>query len=210
MGWISRNGAFCSIATGFGKRLSLKGVNKYPSSDYWESPDKASVCYQASGGRGQFETLCYSNLYPEEYKGLMEDAINQTLDKIALLTGQKYPKGFADVSKLDVEAFASEMGASVAAKDEEHMAALRELMEIAKSLGAAGLRRHGQSMRKEMKALQKERAETSAADMLRRQFNKKTAAAEIAITGAGKFDSFNAEGTEITPVYDFIKKNLER
>ena len=52
--------------------------------------------------------------------------------------------------------------------------------------------------------------ETGAADMLRRQFNRKAAASDVNIVGAGQFQSFNAEGTEITPVYDFVKKNLEK
>lgn len=207
--WNNRSGVFCSIVTGFGKRISMKGLDKYPSPEYWEDPERACICYQASGGRGVFETVCYSNLYPIEYKGLIEDAVDNTLKKLELLTGQQYPRGFAKTD-LDIKAFAEDMGAGVVMTTEAHAAALRELMEIANAQGAKGLKRRKKDMKNLMEKILKRRADTGAADMLRRQFNRKTACADVAIVSAGQFNSFNAEGTEITPVYDFVKKNLEK
>lgn len=208
--WIQKSGVFCSIVTGFGKRISLKGLNVHPSAEYWEAPERACVCYQHSGGRGRFETICYSNLYPVQYKGVIEDAINNTLVKLELLSGQKYPRGFAQGSDMDINAFAEELGAGVAITTTEHEAAIRELMEVANSEGARGLKRRSGAMKGLMKKVLKRREETGAADMLRRQFNRKAAASDVNIVGAGQFQSFNAEGTEITPVYDFVKKNLEK
>lgn len=208
--WIGRNGVFCSIVTGFGKRISLRGLNKYPSAEYWESPERACICYQASGGRGVFETVCYSNLYPAEYRGLVQEAIDNTLTKMELLSGQKYPRGFAEGSNMDIKAFAEELGAEVAITTQEQADAIRELMDIAKTKGASGLKRRKKEMKALLKKVLKQHEEAGAADMLKRQFNKKAAAADVQIKEAGRFDSFNAEGTNITAVYDYVKKSLEK
>lgn len=207
--WLHKSGVFCSIVTGFGKRISLRGLNKYPSPEYWEAPERACICYQASGGRGVFETICYSNIYPAEYRGLVEDAINNTLTKMELLSGQKYPRGFSE-GNMDIRAFAAELGAEVAVTTQEQADAINELIAIAHTKGASGLKRRKREMRVLLKKVLKQHAEAGAADMLRRQFNQKAAAAAVQIKEAGRFDSFNAEGTNITSVYDFVKNNLEK
>jgi len=201
MSWIEEKGIFCSVGTGFGKRISLKAVHKYPSAEFWAEPDDACIIYQKSEGRGKIMTVCYSNLYPEEYEDVIVDGINLTLNKMKLITGQEYPLGMNEKKpKIDVELFAERMSASCMFKLDRYEQGITELRNIANA-NPAMLSAKKKRMSGMMQAVQKERRDMSAHKQIQKEFNRSASAREIEITGAGSFVAKNSYGVDIT---DFV------
>ena len=204
--WVEDKGLFCTICIGHGGRIGLKGLNKYPIEEFWEEPEKASMCYQQSKGRGKITTVCYSNIFPIEFTPLIEAGIDKTLTKLELLSGYKYTRGISIRSEeeINLRRFAEELGASVFTKLEIQAQAIETLIHIAKNTPEL-LPTRKKRMQGIMKRVNEDRSNLSVERLIMKKFNSKVSARNIEVPESGRFEAYNAEQTRITDLYQIVE-----
>lgn len=206
MSWIDDDQVHGFLTVGYGKRIHLGNVGGYPSEEFWVSPDAGSVLYQAFRGRGKTPVVCYSNFYPANVRGKVEDGVNEALGRLELVSHRSYERGIVPVDAdsrlgglLASELFGG-LQVEVAGVLDDQEKRLAEIEEIARR-NPVGLHKRRKERRKMMAKILKEKVALSVPNMIKRGFNIKTAAHAIDVQEAGRYEAYNKEGTKITSLF---------
>lgn len=197
--WIPSSGTWCSYVFGAGKRISLKGINKYPAPEYWREPEKSYFLYQRSKGRGGIYTVCYSNLYPSEHKNRIEEEARNAIERMGKMLGKKIV--YEDIGmNEDLREFLNNLSAGVVMDLEELTAWYDELRRMT-PLERLARRRSMQGLGRRLRI---ERANASPARLAIKEFNSKTSARRIEILRGARLKAYNKRGFDITELYDRV------